>query len=119
MEEKALDAIRKWHKQEKERKFIADRIRILKEEMDALTKEQCKLNKDRYKYTDIAVKEHKFWSNVDGTVIQKIGDLERGEFFRSKKGEKDRRYFSSSLGILFNVNCPISEERYNELYNSM
>ena len=115
---KVIDAIDNWHKQKKEMEYINDRRTIIEEELKALSKATDKLNKERYKYTDIAVKEHKYWKSKDNSVIVEIGPDEEyhtGVHYITSKSLKHAKRFSSSMGILLSNDIPITEEEYKEL----
>lgn len=115
---KTIDALDNWHKQKKEMKYINDRRTIIEEELKALSKATDKLNKERYKYTDIAVKEHKYWKSKDNSAIVEIGPDEEyhtGVHYITTKELKHVKRFSSSMGILMGNDIPITEEEYKEL----
>lgn len=117
------DALDKWHSQRKRLDYLDARDEILQNELRDISKERMKINKDKYTYTDIAVSNHKYWANDDCSMIVKIGNLSGNhigmEFFVSQKGSKDKKYYSSSLGILMHGDNPISEEEYQKIYDTM
>jgi hypothetical protein len=115
---KVIDALDNWHKQKKEMEYINNRRTIIEEELKALSKASDKLIKERYKYTDIAVKEHKYWKSKDNSVIVEVGPDEEyhtGVHYITTKELKHAKRFSSSIGILLNNDIPISEEEFREL----
>lgn len=121
--EKVYEALNKWHAQEKQLKYLDARTKILNEELIKISDERDKIYDEKYKYSDIAVTEHKYWANDDFTMIVRIGNLNRTgpgiEFFVSTKGKKDEKYYSSSIGILSHGDTPITKEQYETLYNAM
>lgn len=118
--ERVIEALNNWHNQEKNLNFIKARIKAVEEELERLEKEKYQIeSKEKYLYTDIAIKEHKYWTNNNRTCVVKIGDIEKGEFFYSDKEKKDKQYFSSSLGILWHGDNPITKEEYIKIYNSL
>lgn len=116
---KIFDTLKKWEKQESDTEFIQKRIKVIEEELKGLNKELDNLYENRYKYTDYAVKNHKYWANKDEDYLIRIGDINRIEFFVTNKEEKDSRCFSSSLGILYHDVFPITKEKYEELYKKL
>lgn len=121
--EKVYEALNKWHAQEKQLKYLDARTKILNDELNKISDERNKIYDEKYKYSDIAVTKHKYWANDDFTMIVRIGDLNRTgpgfEFFVSTKGKKDEKYYSSSIGILYHGDTPITKEQYETLYNAM
>lgn len=121
--EKVKDALDKWHSQQKQLAFLDTKWKILKEELDTIGKESLKIQREKCKYTDIIVENHKYFANDDRSMIVKvIGPHENSfgiEFHVSEKGKKDRQYFSSSLGILNHGDNPITEEEYKQIYDTM
>ncbi len=121
--EKAQDALNKWHEQEKQLMFLNARCELIRKDYESACKEKNEIEKDKYKYSDIAVREHKYWSNDDGSIIVRIGDINRVgpgiEFFISQKDRKDQKYYSPSITILGHGDNPISQEKFKELYDKM
>lgn len=116
-----LQSISDWKEHERKTKEVEKRLRIVEEERKALIDTLDKLRKDIYKYPDIAIKKHKYWAGEDMQSIAKIvlDEYHSWAFLISNKDEKDGRRFSSSLGVLYNYPIPITEEKYNEIYNSL
>ena len=119
-----IKELNKWHEQENRLNILNEEYKALKEKLDIIGKESLDIQKNKYKYTDAIISKHKYWTNSDSSIIIKVGTLHpKGmmgtEFFVSKKGDKDKKYFSSSLGILYHGDVPIMKERYDELYNAM
>lgn len=122
IKETVLNAIDNWHKQKKEMEYINNRRTIIEEELKSLNKAIDQLNNERYKYTNIAIKEHKYWKSKDNSVIVEIGPDEEyhtGVHYITSKNLKHAKRFSSSLGILLDNDIPITKEEYNDLYNKL
>ena len=116
-----LQSVSDWKEHERKTKEIERRLRVIEEEKEALVNALGVLRKDRYKYSDIAIDEHKFWASEDMKSIAKIVPNKYWDFafLVSNKEEKDKEYLSSSLGVLYGYPIPITEEKYNEIYNSL
>ena len=116
-----LQSVSDWKEHERKTKEIERRLCIINEEKEALVKTLYALRKDRYKYSNIAIDEHKFWASKDMKSIAKIVYDKYGEFtfLVSNKEGKDKEYHSSSLGVLYSYPIPITEEKYNEIYNNL
>lgn len=123
VDKKIFTALEKWKKRENEVEILLKRLRIIDEERIAVKDKLHELRKDKYKYSDIAIKNHKFWKFKDEEGCILIGDIDTPgggtEFFISDKDEKDKRRFSSSLGILYHGIEPITEEEYSKIYNNL
>lgn len=123
VDKKIFTALEKWKKRENEVEILLKRLRIIDEERIAVKDKLHELRKDKYKYSDIAIKNHKFWKFKDEEGCILIGDIDAPgggtEFFISDKDEKDKRRFSSSLGILYHGIEPITEEEYSKIYNNL
>ena len=116
------EIVAKFNEREKETEDIRKRLNILDEEMKTLSKALDKLNNSRYEYSDKVMDNHRYWSNEDGSAIARIIDdeyLSPYVYLASDKDEKDRKYITSSRGILFGYPIPITEEKYYEIYNRL
>ena len=116
-----LQSVSDWKEHERKTKEIERRLRVIDEEKEALVNALDVLRKDRYKYSDIAIDKHKFWASEDMKSIAKIVPNKYWDFafLVSNKEGKDNEYLSSSLGVLYSYPIPITEEKYNEIYNSL
>lgn len=120
--EELNERLEKWHKQANRLNCLTEEYNTLKEKLDSIGKEILAIQKNKYKYTDILICKHRYWANSDFSTIIKVGSNNNCigiEFFVSEKGKKDQKFYSSSLGILYHGDIPITEEQYEELYKAM
>lgn len=114
--------LEKWHKQTNRLNCLNEEYNTLKEKLDSIGKERLEIKRNKYKHTDMLISKHRYWANSDFSTIIKVGSNNNCigiEFFASQKGRKDKKCYSSSLGILMHGDNPISEEEYNKIYSTM
>ena len=114
---------------EKEYDDISKQLKILDEDLCALKDKIKRLSDRRYELheNDLyeaafkVVSEHKYWArDKDFSAVAKVDKIEgkRSACFLVTGDEGiDRPHYSSTAGVIYNYPVPITEEKYNEVYN--
>ena len=119
-----ITALVNWYKQDKEREHIAKRKMEMATELDDLDRRERVLEEEKRKYTNIALRNHKYWTDESHTVLIRRGDIFDNEgldveYYVKRKGKDEERHFASSLDILRQACIPVTDKEYTMLYRNM
>ena len=107
----------------KEINTLDEEIRARKEILKRLVDERFKIQEnDRYEIALKILNEHKYWAcRKDFKSIAKLDKIDGkygARFLVTGEEGIDKPHYSSTYGMIANYPIPITEEKYNEIYNN-